>query len=328
MASAQDDADPDGITQSEWDKMTWAQLSAWRGAVQGLKQSLEVLTNVATLTEENSGLAELLGTEITKRQLPAKVFGFLRCGTVVTAEQELQIQHQALLEGFSSVFSVEESKGAVGLIHSVRLAAASCASNLCLHLPPTALGDVAVVAREASSLCRSLEWAWTGQDWAVKEVEGLTTLIWNAVRKGSAVDKAQLQCMMTLARADIPSDEVRINVAGILGLAGVQPPLFPLNFVIGTSLLQLLDRCSLDENSSLELAAEVVNSLIDVYTEDNTHSSQVTQLQLLPKLAAFLPILRKRYRKQRASLDPVVHERVDETIENLGRFVEYKKHHI
>jgi hypothetical protein len=47
------------------------------------------------------------------------------------------------------------------------------------------------------------------------------------------------------------------------------------NFVIGTSLMSMLERCGADSTSSLELAAEVVNSLIDVYTEDRTHTQQV-----------------------------------------------------
>jgi hypothetical protein len=321
--------DPDGITQNEWEKLTWEQLSLWRGGVQGLKQALEVLTNIATLTEEHAGLSEYLTLEIAKHQLPSKVFGYLRCGTTTAADQEIHVQHQILLEGFLSVFGAEEAKAAVTLLHSVRSAAASCASNLCLHFPLAALGDVGVVVREACSLCRSLEWAWTGQeDWAVKEVEALTTLIWNATRKGAPLDKVQLQCVMALGRANIPSDEVRSNVAGILGVVGTSPTHFAFNFVIGTSLLALLDRFAQDENSSLELAAEVVNSLIDVYTEDNVHSTQVTQLQLLAKLGAFLPLLKKRFRKLRSFVDPVLQDRIDETLENLSQFIDYKKLHI
>jgi hypothetical protein len=261
------------------------------------------------------------------RQLPQKVFGYLRCGTSLGADQELHIQHQVLLDGFLSVFAADEANAAVALLHSVRTAAASCASNLALHFPLPALGDVAAVVREACSLCRSLEFAWT-EDWAVKEVEACTILIWNAARRGVTLDKAQLQCVMALGRATIPSDEVRSNVAGILGVVGVLPAHFPFNFVIGTSLLALLDRYAQDENASLELAAEVINSIIDVYTEDNVHSAQVTQLQLLPKLATFLPLLKKRYKKLRPSTDPVLQDRVEEALENLAQFVQYKKAHI
>jgi hypothetical protein len=324
-AAAKEEAD--GITQNDWEKLTWNQLSAWRRGVQGLKQSLEVLTNIATLTEEPSSLSDYLAQEMATRQLPQKVFGYLRCGTTIAADQELHIQHQMLLDGFLSVFAAEEANAAVALLHSVRTAAASCASNLALHFPLAALGDVAAVVREACSLCRSLEFAWA-EDWAVKEVEACTILTWNAVRRGVLLDKAQLQCIMALGRANIASDEVRSNVAGILGLVGVAPAHFPFNFVIGTSLLALLDRCAQDENSSLELAAEVVNSLIDVYTEDNVHSAQVTQLQLLPKLATFLIVLKKRYKKLRSSTDPVLQDRVEETLENLTQFILYKKSHI
>jgi len=199
---------------------------------------------------------------------------------------------------------------------------------LCLQLPlPTP--DVVAIVQEACSLCQSLEWAWAGSDeWAVKEIEALTTLIWSGTRKGAPLDKAQLQCIMAIGRANIPSDEARSNVAGILGVVGVSPLLFPFNFVIGTSLLALLDGCAQDVSSSWEFASEVVNSLIDVYTEDNVHSTQIAQLQLLPKLKEFLSVLTKRYSKQRSALDPVLQERIEETIENLSQFVAYKKLHI
>lgn len=162
----------------------------------------------------------------------------------------------------------------------------------------------------------------------MKELEALTTLVWNASRKGTSLDKGQLQCVMALGRANTLSDEIRSNVAGILGVVGASPAHFPFNFVIGTSLLALLERSAQDENSSLELAAETVNSLIDVYTEDNVHSAQVTQLELLPKLAAFLAVLHKRYKRIRSTVDPVLQDRVEETLENLAQFIEYKKMHI
>jgi len=256
-----------------------------------------------------------------------------------------------LKSGLASVLSGDDASTCLSLINDVRRTAGSCAANLCLHLPPTVLGDLSVLAGAACSLIQSLEYAWvqlpecgdtcatsvSDVRWVAGEMEALSSLLWHATRHSGRLTKTQLQLVCALGRGPLKSMEVKVNVAGMLGVLGKSPEHFPHNFVIASTLLTMLDTSlsstsssssSSEVGSTLEVVAEVANSLIDIYTEDNTHTQQIKQLSLLPKLSAALPRVAQRVRSQGRTLDPMLGERLEETVENLGAFVDYKKDHI
>lgn len=131
------------------------------------------------------------------------------------------------------------------------------------------------------------------------------------------------------------SEETRTNCAGILGVIGNMPKHFGMNFVsercqfrteprsaypvgavqlIGKTLLDLL-QANIDKVAGVTLevrvismptlwltvpdvqvVAEALNSIFDVYSEDGRHTQAIADLQLLAKLKSFGPYLQKKVR--------------------------------
>lgn len=143
--------------------------------------------------------------------------------------------------------------------------------------------------------------------------------------------------------ASARSAEVLLNTAGALGCVGSLPSTAEHNFIIGSALLDIT-RAAVEEAAkqpapardaqtgkqaalALETAAEALNSLVDVYTEDNVHTAAIKQLKLLQSLAPCVERLAVLLRRFGPGLEPGLAQRVDEVVENAAAFLDYKKDH-
>jgi hypothetical protein len=122
--------------------------------------------------------------------------------------------------------------------------------------------------------------------------------------------------------------QVKVNCAGILGVLGSHPSHTPHNYVVGSTLICLLEQCAdlarVNLDAAGALAAEAVFALVDIYAEDDAHLQNMDQLSLLSKLAVFLPQLRSFAKFGVKVLDPPLLERLAEAAENLEQFIAHK----
>lgn len=168
--------------------------------------------------------------------------------------------------------------------------------------------------------------------------------MWQILRAHQVdVDENQVTMLVALGRPqDAKSAEILLNTAGALGCAGMRPSAASKNFEIGSVLLEIA-HAALQEASTqakqqgeqnkqlvvaLETASEALNSLVDVYTEDNVHSDAIRKMQLLEKMHPCVSQMEMLLRKFGRSLEPMLAERVEEVAANTAAFVDYKKDHI
>lgn len=95
-----------------------------------------------------------------------------------------------------------------------------------------------------------------------------------------------------------------------------------------TSLAPSGERAPERACEGLEAAAEALNSLVDIYSEDNMHTQAIKQLKLLPALARLLGGVGEQLQKHGPGLEPSLGGRLEEVLENTAAFIEYKKDHI
>lgn len=312
MAANPDDEKFQDLTQSEWGKITEARVSQWKQSAVCVVQILEILTNLGT-SEASEKSHEMLAKQAILPKLAAKA-GF--------APGQQMPNEEAMTAECRLVMSPEETSIVQTFLRQSQRTAVTCMSNLILHLPKNVTGDLSGVLDQAFACIKSLEVPFgQSKEYAIKQIDSLTSLVWNIAKKESP-SKVHLQILVQVARAS-KSQETSVNVAGALGVIGTSKEHFPNNFVIGSVLLGMLESAD-----NLEVACEVANSVIDVYTEDNVHSQQVKQLELLAKLAASVPRITSLADAYMQQDDAVLLERSHETLENITAFIEYKPAHI
>lgn len=295
------------MTQNDWGVRTEKRVFIFKQSAVCLTQTLEILTNFVA-SEGQEWMQPLLATLVSDGML-VKAAGKI----------SLEINADEVTARCRQVLSAEETSSVLELLFQTRRTAVSCVSNFVLHLPRALTGDLSGVLDQACAQMASLDVPYgRGLEYALKEVDALTALIWNCMRKQPCPDKKYLQLLCKAARGS-KSEEVRVNVAGALGCLGVSKDHFSNNFVIGSTLLSMLDACG------LEAACEVVNSIIDIYSEDNMHTQQILQLKLLDKLAIYAPRLEQELMATSESNDEPLLMRGHESWENLVAFVEYKR---
>jgi hypothetical protein len=112
-------------------------------------------------------------------------------------------------------------------------------------------------------------------------LEPVTSAMWTFLRKFSkgftfAPTPQQFQGLFFVAR-NSPSEEVRANCVGMLGIMGQQPQFHPVLQELGSILLQCLG------DPSFLVVAEALNSIFDVFAEPPVNEV-VKQLDMMNKL--------------------------------------------
>lgn len=317
-------------TQNDWGVLTQKRVFGFKQSAICLIQTLEILTNLsAAWAEGDEDTQQQRGQAGSQpRELHASLFsqGILpkvaaQLGTIDGVNDTFN--PEAISQACREVLSQEETDGVLKQLQQARITAVACISNLVLHLPAAVTGDLSGLLTQACAQISELEAAYgQGKAHAVKEVDALAGLVWNVVRMGTVPTTPQLQVVLKVARG-AQTEEALTNSAGSLGVIGQFKEHFPNNFIIGSVLLGMLE----SPNVGLETSCEVLNSIIDIYSEDAQHTAQTKQLKLVAKLAAYIPKLSAAFGNARGSGDEPLICRAEETLENLAGFVEYKRTH-
>jgi hypothetical protein len=80
--------------------------------------------------------------------------------------------------------------------------------------------------------------------------------------------------------------------------------------------------------SNTEVAAECFNALIDLFSEDNTHTNTIKKLDLIKKMNEAGSVFVQKVKNDKKLLEGEVLGRLEETYENLVAFLKYKPAHI
>ncbi len=332
-----------------WDAEAETILTVWRTQVQALKQALELLTNLFTHDEDTKEPLPLvrLTQRATRDVLPAlrrQCAGYIAQADLASlCAMALATNHPAN-SGTESKGADQELPGELltaeqlslvcVLLDGTRDASLCCLANAVLLLPLQILSPLPSLMADACAWTDRLSPAHTaGALSAVRELGSISRLMWHILQKDTIVpDVSQFQLLMGLARTGKSSD-IRVHLAGILRCLGLNPALAPRNLMIAAVLLEML-QLFIDQNEfvTLEVVVEVVDAIMDIYSEDKTHTQAIQQSQLLQKLQRFLPVMREHAqawaRSEKRNQDRAFDERLDETLTNLAAFLQYKPAHV
>jgi hypothetical protein len=133
-----------------------------------------------------------------------------------------------------------------------------------------------------------------------------------------AAEDAQL--LLTCA-AQGRSAESRLNAVGMIGCVGKRCASAAEKDAVGRALVARLD------DSSLEVVAETLNAVFDVY-DDEEFDDTFRALHFLSALERTSSALKAKLRAEQKQLDRALVAHVKETRLNLLRFIKYKKKHL
>lgn len=130
---------------------------------------------------------------------------------------------------------------------------------------------------------------------AVSVLNACSDLVWSLLRKRSAalgVTKAHIGVLVNWARGG-KTAALRLHAVGALSLIAASRAHDDFVLVFGSVFVQLLG------DAALPVVAETVNAIFDLFSEDGQYTAAIQQLNLLPQLSAFLPVLTQRVRSCR-----------------------------
>lgn len=162
---------------------------------------------------------------------------------------------------------------------------------------------------------------------STNDIEAATTAaMWSSMRRASAEHKDlpisgdEANLIMTRALQS-PSMETRMNTIGLIGCVGKRTKNAAENEVIGRCLLSSLN------DSSLEVVAEALNAVFDVYGDED-FDAVFRSLQFLGALERTATAVKAKLRSEHKQMDRDLVAHVKETHLNLVRFIKYKKKHL
>ncbi|KAK1947970.1 hypothetical protein P3T76_000260 [Phytophthora citrophthora] len=135
-----------------------------------------------------------------------------------------------------------------------------------------------------------------------------------------AVSAEDAQLILTCA-AQGRSAESRLNAIGMIGCVGKRCSTPAEKEAVGRSLVSRLD------DSSLEVVAETLNAVFDVY-DDEEFDDTFRALNFLSALERTSSALKSKLKAEQKQLDRALVAHVKETRLNLLRFIKYKKRHL
>ncbi|RLN91054.1 hypothetical protein BBJ28_00004367 [Nothophytophthora sp. Chile5] len=154
----------------------------------------------------------------------------------------------------------------------------------------------------------------------------VTAAMWSALRRSVSEDRQltvaveDAQLILSCA-AQGRAAEARVNAVGMIGCVGKRCTSAPENEALGRCLAARLD------DSSLEVVAEALNAIFDVYGDEDFDDT-FRALNLLATLERTASALKSKLKAEQKQLDRALVAHVKETRLNLLRFVKYKKKHL
>jgi len=224
--------------------------------------------------------------------------------------------------------------------HTVQARALSCLNNMLLVLPlPADKQQADGLWALLLGLCIEASQPPPpplGNEANFETLELVTASMWTLLRKSAQsgsplLPQANVVDGMVQLAASGPSFTIRTNAIGCLGIMGQQSQLVNLSPKVAAVLVHSVATSLASQpvpqhpwwSEHATVVAEGLNGLFDMFSEEDKDHVFV-QLDLLPKLRAFSPLIRTKLRQEGRRLDRGLRERLQETKLNLDRFIQYK----
>lgn len=162
---------------------------------------------------------------------------------------------------------------------------------------------------------------------STNDVEAATTAaMGSALRRAAAAKKevaisADEANLIMASALQSRSVETRVNAISMLGCAGQRSKNAAEIDVIAQCLVSAL------KDASLEVVAEALNAVFDVFSDED-FDSVFRSVGLLSALEGTATAVKSKLRADRKDLDRALVAHVKETHLNLVRFIKYKKKHL
>ncbi|CAI5741279.1 unnamed protein product [Hyaloperonospora brassicae] len=340
--------DDDTLTSEEKQTITTAQLKvrAWRDSVHTLTLALELVAQVATSGDDVDDEEEWASDDedAMEEYAASHMDTDATAGATSTPLSKLLETSRVLplcmniLQGLVSIPQL--SARAIGKdFETMRIRVCNAVNNLLLSVSWEVLSDE-MVAQIFSNLCalygnlkREVEAVCTAstsfslESSATNDLEvAVTTAMLSMLRRSGpenrqlAVTAEDAELILTCA-AQGRSAESRVNAIGMVGCVGKRCSSAAEKEAVGRALVARLD------DSSLEVVAETLNAIFDVY-DDKDFDDTFRALGFLSALERTSSAMKTKLKAEQKQLDRALVAHVKETRLNLLRFIKYKKKHL
>lgn len=342
-----ENVDDDTQTSEEEQKITAAQLKVrtWRDSVHTLTLALELVAQLAASGDEND--EEEVWASDDEDAMEEYAASHMDTGAIGAADSPVSKSLETsrvfplcvtILQGLVSIPQVS-TKIIAKDFEKMRIRVCNAVNNLLLSVSWEVLGED-VVPQIFRNLCalygnlnRESEAAsaapmdFTLESSATNDIEvAVTAAMLSALRRSTsenrqlAVAAEDAQLILNCA-AQGRSAESRLNAIGMIGCVGKRCSSPAEKEAVGRALVSRLD------DSSLEVVAETLNAVFDVY-DDEEFDDIFRALNFLSALERTSSALKSKLKAEQKQLDRALVAHVKETRLNLLRFIKYKKKHL
>ncbi|KAG2772665.1 hypothetical protein PC129_g11194 [Phytophthora cactorum] len=339
--------DDDTLSTEEEQKITAAQLKVrtWRDSVHTLTLALELVAQLAASGDENDDEEEWASDD--EDAMEEYAASHMDTGAVGAAGSPVSKSLETsrvfplcvtILQGLVSIPQLS-TKTIAKDFEKMRIRVCNAVNNLLLSVSWEVLGEE-VVPQIFRNLCalygnlnREVEAAsatptdFSLESSATNDLEvAVTAAMLSALRRSTsenrqlAVAAEDAQLILNCA-AQGRSAESRLNAIGMIGCVGKRCSSPAEKEAVGRALVSRLD------DSSLEVVAETLNAVFDVY-DDEEFDDTFRALNLLSALERTSSALKAKLKAEQKQLDRALVAHVKETRLNLLRFIKYKKKHL
>ncbi|KAL3673211.1 hypothetical protein V7S43_000934 [Phytophthora oleae] len=340
-----ENVDDDTLTAEEEQKISAAQLKVrtWRDSVHTLTLALELVAQLAASGDDNDDEEEWASDDEDAMEEYAashmNTEGAMgAAGSPVSKSLETSRVFPLCVTILQGVVSVPQlpTKSIAKDFEKMRIRVCNAVNNLLLSVSWEVLGEETVpqIFRNLCALYRNLnrETETTPTNFllessATNDLEvAVTAAMLSALRRSTsesrqlAVAAEDAQLILSCA-AQGRSAESRLNAIGMIGCVGKRCSTPAEKEAVGRSLVSRLD------DSSLEVVAETLNAVFDVY-DDEEFDDTFRVLNFLSALERTSSALKSKLKAEQKQLDRALVAHVKETRLNLLRFIKYKKRHL
>ncbi|TDH74217.1 hypothetical protein CCR75_003033 [Bremia lactucae] len=341
-----ENVDDDTLTTEEEQKIMAAQMKVrtWRNSVLTLTLALELVAQLAAVENDNDDEEEWKSDDEDAMEEYAashmENHGAMS-GTSTIVSKYLENSRVfpycvVILQGLVSTPQLSTKRIAKDF-EKMRIRVCNAVNNLLLSVSWEVLGEE-VVPQIFRNLCalygnfsRETEAPVAGDftlvSSATNDLEvAVTAAMLSAVRR-STLEKRHLAVaaedanLIVTCAAHGRSAESRLNAIGIIGCVGKRCSTLAEKETIGRTLVSRLD------DLSLEVVAETLNAIFDVY-DDEEFDDTFCALNFLSALERTSSAIKSKVKAEQKCLDRALVAHVKETRLNLLRFIKYKKKHL
>ncbi|RLN54798.1 hypothetical protein BBP00_00008775 [Phytophthora kernoviae] len=343
-----ENVDDDTLTAEEEQKITAAQLKCrtWRDSVHTLTLALELVAQLAATGDEGDDEEEWDSDDEDGMEAYAASHVDTGAAIVISSNPVAKPLNTSrvlplcvtILQGLVSIPQLS-TKAVAKDFEKMRIRACNAVNNLLQGVSSEVLGDevVSQVFRNLCSLYGNLQREaatapiaptdFTLESSASNDLEvAVTAAMGSALRRSSAENRelaisADEALLILNCAAQGRSTEARVNAVGMIGCVGKRCTSSAEKEAVARSLSARLN------DSSLEVVAETLNAIFDVYG-DEEFDDTFRALNLLTALESTSVAVKNKLKAEQKQLDRALVAHVKETRLNLVRFIKYKKKHL